>query len=154
MGNSRLPRSNCIDWLAKGPFAAHIDAYKQYLVERGYAANTLSNCMRSVAHFAQWARGRRLRVQHMDESVVVEFLDTHLPGCRCTGSICRHRASLSAALGHLLVVLRTRGVVAPPKVDLTPVEGELQRYDTYMDHVRGLAPKTRSIALRIVRRLL
>ena len=28
------------------------------------------------------------------------------------------------------------------------------RYNTYMDHVRGLAPKTRIIALRIVGRLL
>ena len=60
MGNDRS-RSNGIDWLAKGSFAPHIDAYKQYLTERGYAANTFNNCMRSVAHFAQWARSRRLR---------------------------------------------------------------------------------------------
>jgi integrase len=56
MRNTRSSRSNRIDWLAKGPFAPHVSAYRQYLTERGYAANTVSNCMRSVAHFAQWAR--------------------------------------------------------------------------------------------------
>lgn len=35
-----------------------------------------------------------------------------------------------------------------------PVDEELRRYDEYMDHVRGLAPKTRSLSLRIVSRLL
>lgn len=154
MGNTKSSRFNRIDWLAKGPFAPHIDAYRQYLTDRGYATTTFSNCMRSIAHFAQWTRSRRLQVRRIDESVVTEFLDGHLPECRCTGSICRDRRSLSAALGHLLVVLRARGIVAPPAVRSTPVDEELLRYDTYMDHVRGLAPKTRSIVLRIVGRLL
>jgi site-specific recombinase XerD len=154
MGNIQSSQFNRIDWLAKSPFAPHIDAYKQYLTDRGYAATTFSNCMRSIAHFAQWSHSRRLRVLRIDESVVAEFLNRHLPECRCTGPICRDRRSLSAALGHLLVVLRARGIVVPPAVRSTPVDEELVRYDTYMDHVRGLAPKTRSIALRIVSRLL
>ena len=36
----------------------------------------------------------------------------------------------------------------------TPVAEELRRYDEYMAHARGLATKTRSMALRIVGRLL
>jgi site-specific recombinase XerD len=154
MGNTRSSRSNRIDWLANGSLAPHIDAYKQYLTERGYATTTFSNCMRSIAHFAQWAGGRRLQIRRIDESVVTEFLDEHLPECRCVGPFCRDRGSLSAALGHLLVVLRVRGIVVPPTVRSTPVDEELVRYDTYMDHVRGLASKTRSSALRIVSRLL
>lgn len=47
-----------------------------------------------------------------------------------------------------------RSIVARPKVNSRLVEKELSRYDKYMDHVRGLAPKTRSTALRIVGRLL
>jgi len=34
------------------------------------------------------------------------------------------------------------------------VDEELQSYDEYMAHARGLAPKTRSTVLRIVERLL
>jgi hypothetical protein len=29
MGNTQSSRFNHIDWLAKGPFAPHIDAYKE-----------------------------------------------------------------------------------------------------------------------------
>jgi hypothetical protein len=47
-----------------------------------------------------------------------------------------------------------RSIVDRPKAKPRPVDKELSRYDEYMDHVRGLAPKTRSIALRIVDRLL
>ena len=142
------------DWLSDGPLAPHGDAYKKYLTGRGYAASTIGSCMRSVAHFAQWLEGADRIASCIDDSVVTEFLDIHLPKCRCTGPICRHRKSLSAALGHLLVVLRTRGVVAAPKVKTTPADVELLRFDKYMDHVRGLAPKTRRAALRIVGRLL
>src|ERR1035437_8301081 len=47
-----------------------------------------------------------------------------------------------------------RSIVSRPKVNPRLVEKELSRYDEYMDHVRGLALKTRSMVLRIVGRLL
>ena len=52
------------------------------------------------------------------------------------------------------MVLRAQGAITPPAARTTPADDELCRYDKHMDHVRGLAPKTRAIALRIVRRLL
>ena len=145
---------NILNVLAEGPLAAQVDAYEQYLTERGYAAHTFAACLGSVAHFAHWIGERRLRVQHIDETVVARFLDEHLPRCRCNGAKRRDRRCLSAALGHLLVVLRAQGVIALPAVGTTPVDNELRRYDAHMDHVRGLAPKTRKMALCIVRRLL
>lgn len=152
MGNKRT--SSRIDWLATAPLAPYVDAYKLYLTDRGYAATTFCNCTRCIAHFAQWIRERRMRVHRIDETVVTEFLDDHLPRCECVGPVYRDRRSLSAALGHLLVVLRAQGVIDQPKTRTTPADAELIRYDEYMDHVRGLAPKTRSSALRIVGRLL
>ena len=47
-----------------------------------------------------------------------------------------------------------RSIVARPKAKPSPADKELNRYDEYMDHVRGLAPKTRSMSLRVVGRLL
>jgi site-specific recombinase XerD len=61
---------------------------------------------------------------------------------------------LRAALGHLLVVLRTANAIAPRPLDMTEVGQELRRYDQYMEQVRGLAPKTREGALRLVEALL
>jgi integrase/recombinase XerC len=154
MGNARLPRPDCINWLDAGPLSPYVDAFKLYLTDRGYAKNSFSNCMGSVAHFAQWIHCRRVDIQRIDELVLGEFLDGHLPSCHCVGVVQRHRPSLSAALGHLLVVLRAQGVIAPPVVSKAPVDEELRHYDEYMDHVRGLAAKTRALALRIVRRFL
>lgn len=154
MGNTRSSGHSRIDWLAKEPFAPHIDAYMQFLANRDYAANTFSNYLGVVSHFAQWMHSRRLRLQSIDEGLTAQFLDKHLPRCHCSGPVQRDRRTLSAALGHLLAVLRARGAIAPAPLSSTPVDEELRRYDAYMDHVRGLAPKTREMALRIVGRLL
>ena len=154
MGKFQLPRLSCINWLAEGPLAPYGEAYKQYLTDRGYAASTFGICMGSVAHFTQWLGQRRVRVRCIDETAVAEFLDEHLPRCSCAEPVQRDRRGLSAALGHLLVVLRAQGAIAAPAVGTTPADDELRRYDEHMNHVRGLAPKTRSAALRIAGRLL
>ncbi len=154
MANTRSSKHASIDWLAKGPLAPHIDEYMMYLARRDYAANTFSSYLGVVSHFAQWMRGRRLRLESIDEALVAKFIDQHLPRCHCSGPVQRDRRTLSAALGHLLAVLRARGAIAPVMVSSKPVDEELRRYDAYMDHVRGLAPKTRETALRIVGRLL
>ena len=86
--------------------------------------------------------------------MIKEFLDGHLPCCDCKWSVHRVRSDLRAALGHLLVVLRANAVIAEPPLGTTPVDIELRRFDDHMNHVCGLAPKTRSQYLRIVRGLL
>jgi len=154
MGNTRSSKHASIDWLAKGPLAPHIDEFMLYLANRDYAANTFCNYLGVVSHFAQWMHSRRLRLQSIDEALVAKFIDQHLPRCHCSGPVQRDRRTLSAALGHLLAVLRAQGAIAPVMVSSKPVDEELRRYDAYMDHVRGLAPKTREMALRIVGRLL
>jgi integrase/recombinase XerC len=154
MGNVRQPQIRSVDWLGEGPLAPHVDAFRRYLTERGYARNSLAGCLSSVAHFAQWIHRRGIDVQRIDESVLVEFLDAHLPSCRCIGVTQRHRPTLSAALGHLLVVLRAQGVIAPPLVSKTPVHDELVDYGEYMLRVRGLARTTQAMGLGIVRRFL
>ena len=154
MGNTRSSKHASIDWLAKGPLAPHIDEFMLYLANRDYAANTFCNYLGVVSHFAQWMHSRRLRLQSIDKALVAKFIDQHLPRCHCSGPVQRDRRTLSAALGHLLAVLRAQGAIAPVMVRSKPVDEELRRYDAYMDHVRGLAPKTRETALRILGRLL
>jgi site-specific recombinase XerD len=148
---SRLTDSNR---LSDGPTGPFVDALKQYLIERRYAASTIAGYLGGVTHFAHWVRTRRLRLHWIDEGSIAEFLDEHLSNCDCATAARRDRRDLSAALGHLLVVLRAQGAMAPPPVKTTPVDEELRRYNEHMARVRGLAPKTRDMALRIVVRLL
>jgi integrase/recombinase XerC len=154
MGIPRRSRRIDMNWLSDGPIGPYVDAFKQHLTERRYAARTFASYVAGISHFARWARSRRLRLHRIDEGSITEFLDGHLPNCNCAGPARHDRRDLSAALGHLLAVLREKGAIAPPMVGTTPVQAELLRYDHHMDHVRGLAPKTRGMARRIVGRLL
>jgi site-specific recombinase XerD len=131
----------------------HILAYREYLTRRGNAAGYVRNCEAAVAHLSTWLKDSNRRLADVDEGLVAEFVEQHLPGCRCATSA-RHPTTVRAALGHLLVVLRTSNVIAPKAVDTTEVGEELRLYDQYMEQVRGLAPKTREGALRLVEALL
>lgn len=143
-----------VDWLAASPIGPYADAFKHRLTERRYAAHTIASYLAEIKHFARWVCTRRLPLARIDEVSVAIFLDDHLPGCACTGHTRHDRADHSAALGHLLGVLRAQGAIAQMALSTTPVDEELRRYDEHMDHVRGLAPRTRSSALRTVGRLL
>ena len=136
---------------AHQPYA---DAFDRYLIERGYARNTIRAYLGYGYHFLRWMQRNGLDLLEIDEAAVAQFRDNHLPHCDCGWPTRGDRRDAHAALRHLIVVLRTLGVVAPRSVITTPVDEELRRFDDYMEHVRGLAPKTRSAMLRIVRELL
>ncbi len=63
-----------------------IPGYRQYLLDRGNAAGYLRNCEAAMAHLSNWMKDSNKR--------------------RCATSA-RHPSTIRAALGHLLVVLRT-----------------------------------------------
>jgi site-specific recombinase XerD len=154
MGITHRPRHIDTDSLTKGAIGPYFDAFKQYLAQHGYAAHTSASYVVDIEHFARWARTKRLRLNRVNEASVVEFLDVHLPNCQCAAPVRHDRSDHSAALGHLLVVLRSLGAIAPAALSATAVDEELRRYDEYMEHARGLVPKTRSMALSIIGRLL
>ncbi|NYT79318.1 site-specific integrase [Alcaligenaceae bacterium] len=108
-----IPRQSHMDInrLADGPIGPYVDAFKQYLTERRYAEHTVASYVTGITHFARWARSRRLRLPRIDEGAITEFLDSHLPNCKCSGPTRHDRGDHSAALGHLLVVLRVHGAV-------------------------------------------
>ena len=143
-----------VDWLANSPIGPYAASFKRHLTKRRYAAHTIASYLAEITHFARWACTRRVPLARIDEVSVAIFLDDHLPSCACTGPMRHDRADHSAALGHLLLVLRAQGAIAQPPLSTAPVDEEVRRYDEHMDHVRGLAPRTRSSALRIVGRLL
>ena len=154
MGTVHFSHCTDVNWLNIGPIAPHAGAIKQHFADGRYALSTVASYLSNIAHFARWARGKRLRLCKIDEVSVAEFLDQHLPHCRCERPVRHDRCDHRAALGHLLSVLRAQGVVMLQAKGTTPVDDELLRFDAYMDRARGLAPKTRSQVVRIVGRLL
>jgi site-specific recombinase XerD len=148
------PHHHSTLWLLESQLAPYVDAFTQHLIERRYASHTADSYLACIAHFAHWSTQCGLDVHHIDDKVVQQFLDDHLPRCECAKQVYRVRQDLRAALGHLLVVLRNNAVIADPPMGTTPVDDELRCFDDHMNHVLGLAPKTRSQYLCIIHRLL
>ena len=140
--------------LLNSQLAPHVGAFTQYLTERRYASITVSSYLGCLAHFARWTSQCGPDIHQINEGVVSSFLDDHLPTCDCARPVFRTRRDLRAALGHLLVVLRTSAVIAERPLGAAPVDEELRSFDDHMNHARGLAPRTRSMHIRIVGRLL
>jgi site-specific recombinase XerD len=141
-------------WLRDSQLAPFVDSFKQHLIECRYASHTTNSYISSIAHFAHWSTQCDIDIHSIDEKVVQQFLDEHLPYCDCAKPVYLARQDLSAALGHLLVLLRTNAVIADQPLGMTPVDVELRYFNDYMDHVCGLASKTRSHYLCIIHHLL
>ena len=141
-------------WLLESQLALHVDAFMLHLLDCRYASNTINNYLAGLTHFAHWISQCNIDVKSIDETLIQQFLYDHLPHCNCEKPVFQDRKDLHAALGHLLVLLRANAVIADPAIGLTPVDEELRRFDDHMNHVRGLASKTRKHYLAIIRRLL
>ena len=141
-------------WLLDSPLAPHVDAFMLHLFDCRYASNTIDNYLAGLTHFAHWLTQCHIDVKSIDDKLIQRFLDDHLPSCSCEKPAFSDAKDLHAALGHLLVQLRANAIIADPAIPRTPVEEELRRFDDYMNHVRGLAAKTRKQYISIIRRLL
>ena len=71
-------------WLLESPFEPYVDTFTHYLIEQRYSANTITTYLGSMAHFARWFSQRGLSIRQIDEVVVDQFLNRHLPRCNCT----------------------------------------------------------------------
>lgn len=154
MNPSRQFPGKPIDQLRQSPLALYIEAFERFLGERDYAAQTTATYLGCLAHFGRWMGRCQLQAECLNENRIAEFLDNHLPRCDCAAPVVRTRPDLHAALGHLLIVLRANAVIPERMPGTSPVDVELRRFDEHMDHVQGLAFKTRTQSLRTVRRLL
>jgi integrase/recombinase XerC len=141
-------------WLLDGPLSPYVDAFVA-LMERGrYAEGTVTTDLRALAHFAHWMTRCRLAADQIDESLVEQFLDSHLPRCDCHASALRTHNDLRASLGHLLAVLREQRVIVELPGPSGPIAEELHRYNVHMRDARGLGADTRRNRLAIVAKLL
>ena len=141
-------------WLLDGPLSPHIDVYLALLERGGYADGRTGTYIRALAHFAHWMVRCRLAAEQLDETVVDQFLNVHLPHCDCHASALRTHDDLRAGLAHLLTLLRERQIIAEPPSPTGPLADELCRYDAHMRDARGLAAGTREGRLSMVGRLL
>jgi hypothetical protein len=125
--------------------AAHVDACVRELTDRGYSRRTIDRYRCALDRFSHWLTRNR-SPWNGEEELIRRFLSSHRHVC--------DRLTLSAALRQLLRFLRARGHIIAGANGPTSIEEEVQRFDTYLERVCGLAFKTRQVRTHFVRRFL
>jgi integrase/recombinase XerD len=140
--------------LRGGPLADVLDDLAAYLLQRGNARATVQEYVRAAGHLVHWLRASGIPVATLTEEIVRQFLDGHLPRCRCTVPFGSHPHS-RVAMGHLLRVLREAGRIPPaPIPTATPVDLAIQVYDAHLRGARGATAQTCAEYTRYVREFL
>lgn len=116
------------------------------LHKRGHTRNTIHQYAQAVEHFGQWLKRRDIMVRQIREHHLQEFLNRHLPHCRCPQPRVRTRTTCRAAVVRFFDFLVRQGVVPKPRPPTSPrtVKSELLfTFDRYLGTVCGLSVSTR-----------
>jgi len=95
----------------------------------------IDNYLAGLTYFAHWTTQCDIDVKNIDEKLIQQFLDDHLPHCNCEKPAFYYAKDLHAALGRLLVLLRANTIIADPSIGLTPVGEELRRFDDQVNRI-------------------
>lgn len=144
------PTSNVTRVEVEGPLAPFAATYRSRLQESGYAALTIVNELRQVAHLSRWMQSAGLAAADLTAEHIEQFL---APRRAAKG----HRACSFQGLVPLLGVLielgvSSEGAACPPSSSAR--EATLAEFHAYLLAERGLAACTAGAYLDRARRFL
>jgi integrase/recombinase XerD len=124
------------------PVDAILPQYVNYLRAQRYADDTIQRYLASLVHFTH-RLDKGLTLADINDVLVAEFVDVHLPNCRCPRPCMRHVNTVRAALRHLLSVLKEEGLNNAGRPQLhTPFDIELELFRHYLVDICGYAQTT------------
>lgn len=132
-------RHGVIARLRRSPLGPHLDAFATSLHHTGYAASSIQRFLCAAEQWAHWLHEHGYAVYEMDEALLRAY----------RSGLTRHRSGnlpkAAQGLGHLVRFLRQQGAtrLRQDGLSLSPLEQWLRAYDTYLEHVAGLACSTR-----------
>lgn len=142
------------DWIIASPIYSVIPLYVGNLRSQRYGRETIQNYLASLAHFGHWLSQHRFGVPDINDALVAEFIESHLPSCNCQRPCMVRVATIRPALHHfLLAVMKFQGLddlAQPP----TPIGIELESYRHYLVDICGYAQNTCDARLGLTHRLL
>src|SRR5262249_12129200 len=133
-----------------GPLAPYLDDFATTLQQQGYQPDNIRVFLRACSQFSQWLSQQKKSVTDVDETVIARYASSlpQPPSGR--------QPKAAIGLPHLLRFLRHHDLLplSPCPRPLTETERWLQRYEQYLEQVRGLVASTRTPYLRIAKRFL
>ena len=143
-------RTGVIARLRRSPLGPYLDHLATSLHHEGYAPSSIQRFLCAAEQFAHWVHGQGSTVCEMDAALVQRYI-AGLPKYR-SGNL----PKAAQGLGYLVRFLHQHGVARPPQDGLStpPLEQWLRAYDAHLEHVAGLALRTRQGYGHLVRRFL
>lgn len=140
--------------LRASAFGPDLDALAGELEQRGYTLRTIQSHLHAAGHLAEWLARRRISVRSFDEATIGQFVERHLPHCRC--DVPRATApDVRGVAPHLLKLLRSRGRLPDPQTPTPmPVDALLDAFVTHLRSTRGASSATCECHSREIRPLL
>lgn len=134
----------------QGPLAKYFDQLVLSMKNEGYARDTISISIRSVARFSCWLEKHKFTGTDVSDELVNRYVSKTERYASGKPKKCVQ------GLMHIVRLLHRQSVcVAELKeVETTYIDNWLNRYDQYLSNVTGLQPSTRVIYLRNARYLL
>ena len=131
-----------------GPLAAYLDDFATTLQHQGYTPDHIRVFLRACGQFNPWLYQQEKTVTDVDETVIERY----------TSSLQRppsgRRPKAALGLHQLLGFLRHHAMltIPPSAPPVTETERWLQRYEQYLEQVRGVVASTRTPYLRMAKR--
>jgi integrase/recombinase XerD len=121
-----------------GELTHHVGGFARELDSTGYTRLTILGYVMSIAHFATWARTRRLSVKDINEDLVSEF-GTHR--CRCPGSRQWQRVSRKYArrVRRFVRYLERQGIIVKRE---SPAARSMPDFRDWLIQHRGASLRT------------
>ena len=143
-------RTSVVARFRLGPLAPYLDDFATTLQQQGYKPDNIRVFLRACGQLSQWLSQQEKTVTDLDETVIERY----------TSSLPRppsgRRPKAAMGLHHLLWFLRHHGLLTVPPCapPWTETERWLQRYEQYLEQVRGVVASTRTPYLRMAKRFL
>lgn len=141
-------------WIIASPIYAVIPLYVGNLRSQRYARDTIQKYLAALAHFGHWLSQHRFGIPDINDVLVAEFIESHLPSCNCQRPCMYRVATIRPALQHFLpAVMQFQGLddLTQPQ---TPIGIELESYERYLVDICGCAQTTCDARLGLVHRFL
>src|SRR6266705_3291495 len=143
-------RPGVIARLRQSPLGPYVDAFAASLHQEGYAPYNIQRFLCAAEKYAQWVHAQGYTLSEIDGDLVHQY-SAGLPKYR-NGNLPKAAQGLSA----LVRFLHHHGVTHPRQGgrSIPPLEQWLRDYDAHLEHVAGLALRTRQGYGYLVRRFL
>ena len=139
-----VKRSNIVHRLQQSKFKLVLNQCASYLIENGYSKCSINGYRRSIEHFLRWLEQENFNPQiNIDKSLILKFLNHHIPECKCPLPAPRSPNILLRGLNLLLQLQTSKSPIDSGIQQSSEIDDMVKEFDDHLINICGFTFKTR-----------